>query len=95
MRSRGAECADRPRPFAGVDAAEGIDLASDGGGKGQKRLTGFHSVSALTEAAVLGQRPFWAKGYCVDTVGLDVSMIRTYVKYQEKQERQQQRLKLD
>jgi putative transposase len=30
---------------------------------------------------------FWAKGYCVDTVGLDSEMIRKYVKYQEAQER--------
>ena len=30
---------------------------------------------------------FWAKGYCVDTMGLDETKIRTYVQYQEKQER--------
>ncbi len=24
---------------------------------------------------------FWARGYCVDTVGLDSEMIRKYVKY--------------
>jgi len=29
---------------------------------------------------------FWAKGYCVDTVGLDTEMIRKYVKYQDKKE---------
>lgn len=26
---------------------------------------------------------FWARGYCVDTVGLDTEMIRKYVKYQD------------
>ncbi len=26
---------------------------------------------------------FWAKGYCVDIVGLDEEMIRKYIKYQE------------
>ena len=31
---------------------------------------------------------FWAKGYCVDTVGLNAEMIRKYVKYQERQEKQ-------
>jgi putative transposase len=31
---------------------------------------------------------FWAKGYCVDTVGLDEETIRKYVKYQEDKERQ-------
>jgi putative transposase len=30
---------------------------------------------------------FWAKGYCVDTVGLDETKIRRYVQFQEKQER--------
>ena len=29
----------------------------------------------------------WAKGYCVDTVGVDAEMIRKCVKYQEKLER--------
>ncbi len=27
---------------------------------------------------------FWAKGYCVDTVGLDEEKVRKYVKYQKK-----------
>lgn len=31
---------------------------------------------------------FWARGYCVDTVGMDMERIRKYVKYQEKLERQ-------
>ncbi len=31
---------------------------------------------------------FWAKGYCVDTIGLDEETIRKYVKYQEQKERQ-------
>ncbi|MDB2384653.1 IS200/IS605 family transposase [Endozoicomonas sp.] len=35
---------------------------------------------------------FWAKGYCVDTVGVDAEMIRKYVKYQEKKERLQQEI---
>jgi len=30
---------------------------------------------------------FWAKGYCVDTVGVDAEMIRKYVKYQEEKEK--------
>jgi len=32
---------------------------------------------------------FWARGYCVDTVGLDEQMIRKYVKYQEDRERRE------
>ena len=38
---------------------------------------------------------FWAKGYCVDTVGLDSEKIRKYVKYQEAKERQQEQMKFD
>jgi len=30
---------------------------------------------------------FWAKGYCVDTVGLDLEMIRKYVKYQDQKDK--------
>ena len=31
---------------------------------------------------------FWARGYCVDTIGLDLEKIRKYVKFQEKKETQ-------
>ena len=37
---------------------------------------------------------FWAKGYCVDTVGLDADKIRKYVKYQEAQEKKAEQLTL-
>ncbi|MDX9788720.1 MAG: hypothetical protein RBT11_18220 [Desulfobacterales bacterium] len=36
----------------------------------------------------------WAKGYCVDTVGLDADMIRKFVRYQEKKEQQVEQLQL-
>jgi putative transposase len=41
-----------------------------------------------------GGNHFWAKGYCVDTVGLDSEMIKKYVKFQEKEESHQQELQL-
>ena len=34
---------------------------------------------------------FWARGYCVDTVGLDADKIRKYVKYQEDQEKRHEK----
>ncbi len=34
-------------------------------------------------------RKFWARGYCVSTVGLDEQAIRDYVKHQEKHDREQ------
>jgi len=35
-----------------------------------------------------------ARGYCVDTVGLDSDMIRKYVKYQERKEKRQEQKEL-
>ena len=29
---------------------------------------------------------FWARGYCADTIGLNLDKIRKYVKYQKKKE---------
>ncbi|MHB6984920.1 transposase, partial [Klebsiella michiganensis] len=37
---------------------------------------------------------FWARGYCVDTVGINEEMIRKYVKYQEKHEVEESQLPL-
>lgn len=37
---------------------------------------------------------FWAEGCCVDTIGLDEEIIRKYVRYQEKKERQYEQLGL-
>ena len=37
---------------------------------------------------------FWAPGYLVDTIGLNEEMIRRYVRYQEKKEREVEQLRL-
>ncbi len=39
-------------------------------------------------------RPFWAKGYCVSTVGLVEKSIREYVRWQFKQDKTVEQLKL-
>ena len=44
---------------------------------GNKRVTGLH---------------FWARGYCVSTVGLDEATVRQYIREQEKVEKQQLKL---
>ena len=62
--------------------------------KGKSALRVFTRYPHLRKKPYWGNH-FWAKGYCVDTVGLDMEMIRQYVKYQEKQERKQQPLDLD
>ena len=39
-------------------------------------------------------RHFWARGYCVSTVGLDEETIRTYIKNQEQEEKRQEQIRL-
>jgi len=55
-------------------------------------LKGRTAIRVFSKFRKLKQKPywgnhFWAKGYCVDTVGLDAEMIRKYVKYQENKEK--------
>ena len=55
-------------------------------------LTGRTAIRVFNRFRKLKEKPywgnhFWARGYCVDTVGLDAEMIRKYIKYQEAKER--------
>ena len=45
----------------------------------QRQYTGFH---------------FWARGYCMSTVGLDEEMVRAYIRNQEAEEKRQEDLGL-
>jgi putative transposase len=56
-------------------------------------VKGRTAIRVLNKFRKLKQKPYWgnhlwARGYCVDTVGLDAEMVRHYMKYQEKQEQQ-------
>ena len=55
--------------------------------KGRTAIRVFSRFRKLKEKPYWGNH-FWARGYCVDTVGLDTEMIRKYIKYQEGKERQ-------
>ena len=55
--------------------------------KGRTAIRVFNRFRKLKEKPYWGNH-FWARGYCVDTVGLDSEMIRKYVKYQVDKERQ-------
>ena len=35
---------------------------------------------------------FWARGYCVSTVGLDEEVVRAYIRNQEEEEKRQEQL---
>ena len=54
--------------------------------KGRSAIRLFRNYPDLKVKPYWGNH-FWADGYCVDTVGLDEEMIRKYVRYQEKEER--------
>ena len=45
----------------------------------ERNFTGFH---------------FWARGYCVSTVGLDEQVIREYIRNQEEQDKREDQLRL-
>ncbi|MEB2782838.1 IS200/IS605 family transposase [Algoriphagus sp. C2-6-M1] len=72
-----------------VDASEDIHIQIDGN---IERENSHHAVQELptTEAASILGHKFWARGYFVNTVGLDEEMIKRYVKYQEKEERKEE-----
>jgi len=61
--------------------------------KGRTAIRVFNKFKNLKKRPYWGNH-FWAKGYCVDTVGLDAEMIRKYVKYQEAIERRTEQLDL-
>ena len=58
--------------------------------KGKLAIKVFKSYPHLKEKPYWGNH-FWARGYFVNTVGLDEDLIRRYVKYQEKQEKKRER----
>lgn len=54
--------------------------------KGKSAIRVFCKLPNLKIKPYWGNH-FWARGYCVDTVGLDLEKIRKYVKYQENKEK--------
>ena len=54
--------------------------------KGRTAIRVFNKFRTLKKKPYWGNH-FWARGYCVDTVGLDAEKIQKYVKYQEAKER--------
>ena len=55
--------------------------------KGRSAIRLFSRFPGLRQKPYWGNH-FWARGYCLDTVGLDLEKIRKYVIYQEKLEKQ-------
>jgi len=61
--------------------------------KGRTAIRVFKQFPYLKKKPYWGNH-FWARGYCVDTIGLDAELIRKYVKYQEDRERREEQLRL-
>ena len=51
-------------------------------GKGASEVMSF----GTRKNRMVRGRVFWARGYCVSTVGLDEAMIRAYIRNQEKKD---------
>jgi putative transposase len=62
--------------------------------KGKTTIKLFKSYPNLKKKPYWGNH-FWARGYFVNTVGLDEEMIRRYVKYQEEEERKEEQDRQD
>lgn len=58
--------------------------------KGKLAIKLFKSYPRLKKKPYWGNH-FWARGYFVNTVGIDEDVIRRYVKYQEDQEKKHER----
>jgi putative transposase len=58
--------------------------------KGKIAFKMFKSYPLLKKKPYWGNH-FWARGYFVNTVGMDEEMIKRYVKYQEEGERREER----
>jgi REP-associated tyrosine transposase len=54
----------------------------------------IHRELLRTQGTLFG-RAFWARGYCVSTVGLDEATIRQYIRDQEKHQRAQDQAEFD
>ncbi|MFC0877685.1 IS200/IS605 family transposase [Saccharicrinis sp. FJH2] len=57
--------------------------------KGKTAVQIFAKKCSLKEKPYWGNH-FWARGYFVSTVGIDGDLIKRYVRYQEKEERQKE-----
>ena len=62
--------------------------------KGKTAIKLFKSYPELKKKPYWGNH-FWARGYCVDTIGFDEEKIRKYVKYQEDNERKEEQQSLN
>lgn len=54
----------------------------------------IHRQLLKTKGTLFG-RSFWARGYCVSTVGYDEHQIKAYIQEQEQLQKEEEQLELD
>jgi putative transposase len=59
-----------------------------------KSAVRIHRDLLRTKGTLFG-RKFWARGYCVSTVGLDEAEIREYIRKQEEHQKKHEQAELD
>ena len=59
-----------------------------------KNAIRIHRELMGTKGTLFG-RKFWARGYCVSTVGLDEDQIRKYIREQEQLDKQEDQMEMD
>ena len=62
--------------------------------KGKTAIKMFQRYPEMKKKPYWGNH-FWARGYCVSTIGLDEEKIRKYVQYQEEEDRQEEAQQLE
>jgi len=70
--------------------SEIVDIEGDGYFEREDGDQIVQEFSEIEEEAILGDH-FWARGYCVSTIGIDEEKVRKYVKYQEEREKREER----
>lgn len=58
--------------------------------KGKRAIRLFKSYPGMRKKPYWGNH-FWARGYFISTIGVDEEAIRKYVRYQEKQEKREEK----
>ena len=86
LRDRGTGSDGRPRASGGQRSSRVSISDLMGILKGKTAIGIFKHFPNLRRKPYWGNH-FWSRGYCVSTIGLDEEKIRRYVRYQEDNER--------
>jgi len=88
-RSDGAERAGRPCASALFDPAEVVGVFVSEISEGEASDQTVQELPEIEAEPYWGNH-FWVRGHTVNTVGMNEEVIRRYVKYQEKREKEEE-----